>query len=162
MIYIVMGVSGSGKTTIGRGLAWHLKLPFFDADNFHPENNIQKMGNGIPLQDEDRWPWLKIIRDEFPKWEQENGGGVLACSALKESYRAILMESKEDIKWIYLAAEYDLIYNRIKNRKTHYFKSDLLQSQFDTLEVPKYGIHVAVEGASRGIVQQILNILSYE
>jgi len=156
-----MGVSGSGKSTVSRGLAWNLKIPYYDADNFHPQVNIDKMSNGIPLQDEDRWPWLELLRDEFPKWEQE-GGAVLACSALKESYRELLNDSPVKINWIYLAADYETIYKRIKNRKTHFMKADMLQSQFDALEVPKYGIHLSVGQAPKGVVKELINILSYE
>lgn len=161
MIYIIMGVSGSGKTTVGRGLARGLNIPFYDADDFHPRSNIEKMRSGTPLEDEDRWPWLELLRDEFPNWD-EQGGAVLACSALKESYRILLKDSPISLTWIYLAADYDLIYNRIKNRRTHYFKSNLLQSQFDALEVPMYGIHLSVNQAKRGVVKEIINMLHYE
>lgn len=136
MIYIVMGVSGCGKSTIGAALAEKLVCPFFDADDFHPPGNIAKMANGQALNDEDRWPWLSLLADKIVDWQQ-SGSAVLACSALKQSYRDILSKNGEsDVVFVYLAGTREVIYNRLEQRKGHFMAADLLQSQFDTLEVP--------------------------
>jgi gluconokinase len=133
-VYIVMGVSGVGKTTIGQGFARQLGVPFYDADDFHPEGNKAKMAAGNPLQDEDRWPWLDILAAHIKDWKKD--GAVLACSALKESYRDRLQQHTT-VVYIYLKASFALIFKRIQARKNHFFNPDLLDSQFDTLEVPK-------------------------
>lgn len=151
-----MGVSGCGKTAVGRQLAWALRLPFYDADDFHPSHNIDKMKSGIPLTDHDRQPWLKKLAEELSGWKQTSGA-VLACSALKEDYRRLL-SSSTTIEWIYLSASFDAIYQRMKKR-THFMKAELLQSQFDTLEVPNYGIHIISENSVKETVSKILPLL---
>jgi len=156
MIIILMGVSGSGKTTVGKALAKALSLTFYDGDDFHPQKNIQKMTEAIPLNDEDRQPWLEILATNIQKWEID-GGAVLACSALKESYRKILL-SKTKVHWIYLTAGYEAIYERMKNR-THFMKPSMLQSQFDTLEVPTYGMHIDATLPPNEIVSKIIRKL---
>ena len=138
---VVMGVSGSGKTTIGLQLSDALGIPFFDADDFHSEENVTKMKHNIPLNDTDRQPWLESLAIKISEWDSKNGA-VLACSALKESYRKTLASEVNSITWIYLSGSFDVINARINNRSGHYMKSTLLQSQFDTLEIPKYGIHI--------------------
>lgn len=156
MVIIIMGVSGCGKTTIGIELTKNTGLPFYDGDDFHPKTNIQKMSKGIPLNDADRRPWLQMLAENALKWEAE-GGAIIACSALKESYRLIL-QSKTKVHWIYLTASYEHIYERMKNR-THFMKSAMLQSQFDTLEVPDYGIHIDATLSPGKIVSKIISIL---
>ncbi|MCR6641029.1 MAG: gluconokinase [Sporocytophaga sp.] len=158
MIYIIMGVSGCGKTTIGKLLSSQLNLPFFDGDNFHPENNIQKMSCGIPLTDEDRLPWLTSISENLKKWEL-TGGAVLACSALKEDYRQILLSTSTPVTWIFLDGHMDIIKQRLDNREGHYMPSTLLISQLGLLERPQYGIHVDVSSTPNLIVQEILKKL---
>ena len=156
MIYIITGVSGSGKTTVGQLLAKHLNLPFYDADDFHPEENKLKMSKGIPLNDQDRFPWLKSIANEIPVWEH-NGGGVLACSALKKSYRDILSAlPDEKINWIFMSGTFDLIKKRIEERTGHFFSAELLQSQFNTLEVPGNGLHIDISATPEDIIKAIL------
>ena len=150
--YIIMGVSGSGKTTVGQLLAKQLAIPFYDADDFHPKANIDKMASGIPLDDEDRTPWLLKLKEEIRSWGQ---GGVLACSALKESYRAILSEGNS-IQWIYLDGDYKTIFKRMEARN-HYMKPELLQSQFETLELPSYGIQASVDQTPEAIVSKIIS-----
>lgn len=150
---IVFGVSGSGKTTIGKLLAKKLKLPFLDADDFHSDENIQKMAGGIPLTDLDRLPWLKSLNKSL--LEQPNGF-VLACSALKEDYRKILSENIQDIDWILLTGEFDLIYERILNREDHYFPAELLQNQFKTIEIPEYGKFINCFLSPNEIIEGIL------
>jgi len=154
MIYIVMGVSGCGKTTVGKQLAEQLGVDFFDADAFHPEENIQKMSQGIALTDSDRYPWLEAMRKQFPKWNTK--GAILACSALKEAYRRFLKEHFHAIQYIYLDGDYQLIYSRLNARKGHFMKEGLLQSQFESLEVPEYGIHVSIDQSVGDIVESIL------
>ena len=160
MIYIVMGVSGSGKTTVGRLLAKKLQLPFYDADDFHSKGNILKMQNEIPLTDEDRQGWLQMLAGEIVKWEKE-GGAVLACSALKEDYRNILKSiPANQITWIFLKGSPALITERLSNRKNHFMSSALLQSQFEALEEPNYGIHISIDDSPEAIVENILKKLA--
>jgi gluconokinase len=140
---VIMGVSGSGKTTIGLQLSEALKIPFFDADDFHSGENVTKMKHNIPLNDTERKPWLEILAIKIAEWDSENGA-ILACSALKESYRKILASRLNSITWIYLSGSFEVINSRINNRSGHYMKATLLQSQFDTLEIPEYGIHIDV------------------
>lgn len=133
---VVMGVSGSGKSTVGEKLAKRASLEFHDADQFHPPENIAKMSQGIPLCDEDRVPWLQAMSDFIHKKAQEDHIPVLACSALKKSYRDILRGGKNHITFIYLAGDFNLIEERLNARKDHFMPPGLLKSQFDTLEEP--------------------------
>ncbi|MBT8261490.1 MAG: NADP-dependent phosphogluconate dehydrogenase [Bacteroidia bacterium] len=153
-VYVIMGVSGSGKTTVGKLLADKLRLPFFDADNFHPKSNVKKMSSGIPLTDEDRQPWLKTLSEKVTKWMREKGA-VLACSALKESYRQIL-SSGNDIRWVVLNGSYDTILNRMQDRQGHYMGADMLKSQFEALELPDYGLLLDVDKSPILLVSEIL------
>lgn len=160
MIYILTGVSGVGKTTIGHLLSEKLALPFYDADDFHPPANVEKMKNGIPLKDEDRKSWLETLAKKIGEWNKEEGA-VLACSALKEKYREQLQSiSKEETTWIFLHSEYEIIHNRLQSRKSHYFNPVLLQSQYDTLETPGYGIHINVNKNEEDIVKEIMKELN--
>lgn len=161
-IYILMGVSGVGKTTIGKLLSEKLGLPFYDADDFHPPGNVEKMENGIPLTDEDRKAWLELLAIRIRDWSRTSGA-ILACSALKESYRKKLQSSsKKYLHWIFLHSEYEVILARMMLRKDHYFKPDLLQSQFDNLEIPQYGIHINVNSSRESIVEEIMEKLKQE
>jgi 6-phosphogluconate dehydrogenase len=156
MIYIVMGVTGCGKTTVGKMLAQQLNIPFYDADDYHPQANIGKMSKGIPLTDEDRYPWLEYLSSKIKDWEQE-GGGVLACSALKEKYREILRtKAHNEVRWVYLDASPALIFNRLSGRTGHFMPPALIESQFEALEKPSYGIHVDASLTPDLIVQQVL------
>tara|TARA_R110002020_G_scaffold53751_9_gene150060 strand:+ start:2012 stop:2497 length:486 start_codon:yes stop_codon:yes gene_type:complete len=152
-LIIVAGVSGSGKTTIGMQLSKKLDIPFEDADDYHPQANVEKMQNGSPLNDNDRKPWLQNLEKKLQEWNKDKGV-VLACSALKESYREIL-EQHEDIIWVFLDGSFELLKSRLDNRKGHFFSSKLLQSQLDTLEIPDYGIHVSVNQTIEAIVEEI-------
>lgn len=141
-IYIVMGVSGSGKTTVGKLLAERLELPFHDADDFHSAANIEKMSNGIPLDDDDRAGWLADMAKAITKWET-TGGAVLACSALKEAYRQTLQGgARQPIRWVFLDGSRELLSDRIEHRKGHYMAVDMLDSQLETLEKPTYGLRI--------------------
>ncbi len=160
MIYLVMGVSGSGKTLIGRLLAKKLKLPSYDADDFHSQRNIKKMRAGIPLTDKDRGPWLKAISAQIPLW-QARGGAVLACSALKERYRRRLrLAAAGDLSVIHLTGSPELIEKRMRRRAHPFFNSRLLSSQYEALEPPERAITVSVDAAPRRIVREILDRLS--
>ncbi|MDU8887063.1 gluconokinase [Yeosuana sp. MJ-SS3] len=152
---IIMGVSGCGKTTIGKLLSKETQLPFFDADDFHPEENIKKMKTNESLTDEDRLPWLNNLASKIEEWEN-NGGAILACSALKESYRKLLSSKTENIFWVFLDGSFDLIKSRLEQRHNHYMKSDLLQSQFNTLEEPNYGLKINIAKSKEDIIKQIL------
>ena len=159
-IIFIMGVSGSGKTTIGRLLAEKLNLPFYDSDDYHPTENVAKMQSGIPLTDEDRMPWLHRIH-ELAKELLAKEGGVIACSALKESYRAILHKGIfPQVRWIHLDGEKELIAARMTSRKGHYMPVDLLTSQFDILEKPDYALRIHVDRKPEEIVKQIADTLN--
>jgi gluconokinase len=130
-----MGVSGSGKTTIGHALATALGWPFRDADDVHPPANVDKMRAGIALTDDDRWPWLDRVAEEMRRVEQSDGHVIVACSALKQSYRDRLAAAG-DVRFVYLAGDYDTIAARVAARKHEYMPAALLSSQFSTLEPP--------------------------
>ncbi|MFK8103810.1 MAG: gluconokinase [Saprospiraceae bacterium] len=156
MIIIIFGVSGSGKTTIGQQLSSYLEIPFYDGDDFHPENSIQKMSKGIPLNDSDRAPWLSNLAQHLVQCEF-NGGAILACSALKASYRKQLSSQLKEVQWIFLRGSFDQLETRLEQRKNHFMKKEMLQSQFDTLEVPTYGLHVDISTPPYLIIQEIIN-----
>ena len=126
MVYIVMGVAGSGKTTIGKALAERLHIPFFDGDDFHPRANVEKMSAGNPLTDEDRWPWLDALATASAQWEA-SGGAVLACSALKEVYRERLIAKNPNTKFIFLEGPPELLAKRLAARAGHYMKPQMLK-----------------------------------
>lgn len=146
-IFIVMGVSACGKTTLGKALAAKLECPFFDGDDFHPPENIVKMKAKVPLGDTDREGWLKAL-NALAREHSGSGGAVIACSALKEKYRDWLREglAPGKICWVVLTGTFETILERIQARKDHYMPPALLRSQFADLEVPDYGIHLPVYG----------------
>jgi len=146
MIIIIIGVSGCGKTSLGSGLADRLGLRYFEADSFHPAANIEKMSCGKPLNDEDRWPWLGAIRSRVAALQKEGQSAVFTCSALKESYRAFLGEGlAEPVEWVYLKGTYEVIFDRMISRKDHYFKAEMLKSQFADLEEPENAFIMDIE-----------------
>lgn len=157
MIYIVMGVSGAGKTVVGQKLARRRGLPFYDGDNFHPVENIQKMKSGCPLNDRDRRPWLEALAQKIAEW-QGSGGAVLACSALKKRYRDLLT-SQQDAQFIYLKGTIPLIAERISDRTGHFMPEKLLESQFAALEEPSEAITVSIDPPPEEIVSNILEQL---
>ena len=161
MLVVIMGVSGSGKSIVGKTLASKLKLPFYDADDFHPKKNIVKMQQGIPLNDLDRKPWLKTLSVNLARWEVETGA-VLACSALKEMYRSIFNSAVDsEITWLYLYGCSELIRKRMTERREHYFKPNLLNTQLTDLEPPKYGYHFNVSSSVNDIVSSALDKLGH-
>ncbi len=133
---IICGVSGAGKTTVGVLLAQDLGWRFYEADDFHSSANIEKMRHGVPLTDEDRWPWLDSLRELIKRCLAAGENAVLACSALKKSYREYLRFSA-DVKLVYLRGDYALIANQLRRRRGHFMDPALLQSQFDDLEEPQ-------------------------
>ena len=136
MIVILFGVSGAGKTTVGKLLARELGWRFIEADDFHPAANIEKMRSGHPLTDKDRWPWLEQLRQQIERSFSAGENAVLACSALKRAYRDRLRVSDE-VKFVFLSGDYALVEKQLRSRHGHFMNAALLQSQFDDLEEPK-------------------------
>lgn len=136
MIIVLIGVSGAGKSTIGKLLADDLGWNFYEGDDYHPRSNVIKMERGIPLSDDDRWPWLRRIRRIINDLISTGQNGVIATSALKQAYRDELLGSEDDVNLVYLKGEYGLILSRLEERKDHFMKGGLLESQFQTLEEP--------------------------
>ncbi len=156
-IIYVIGVAGSGKTTVGRAIAEALGVDYFDADDFHPVENVSKMQRSIPLNDEDRKPWLNALHDKALSMREK--GAVITCSALKESYRQRLMQdmSHDEISWVVLQGDFDTIYERMSARLGHFMPTGLLQSQFETWENPSYGIHVDISQSVEEIIKEVIN-----
>lgn len=158
-LVVVFGVSGCGKSTIGRTLATKLQVPFHDADDFHPTNNITKMRKGIPLSDQDRAPWLYLLSELLAR-EASNNGMVLACSALKESYRKILCQIVTP-QFVLLDISFDEAAKRLSKRRHHFMPLSLLQSQFDTLEIPDESFSVSTENTKEEMILKIISNLGY-
>ena len=162
---VVMGVSGSGKSTIASMLAQRLHWVYEDADWFHPKSNIEKMHHGEPLNDEDRWPWLRAIAEWIDATRSAGGHGVVACSALKRAYRDILIGDRRDVRLVFLKGDRDLISRRIAARADHFMPSTLLESQFATLQEPQADerpIVVTIVPHPREIVEAIVSELGVE
>jgi len=157
VIVIIFGVSGAGKTTIGKLLAHKLCLRFIEADDFQPTANVEKMRSGRPLTDEDRWPWLEHLHEEIKRSMDLGESAVLACSALKRAYRDRLRVN-ESVKFVFLRGDYSLVENQLRNRPHYFMDPNLLQSQFDDLEEPESHEHVLtvqLEGTPEEIVGEI-------
>jgi gluconokinase len=156
---IVMGVSGSGKSTIGEQLAKRLSWSYEDGDKFHPPANVAKMSAGHPLTDEDRWPWLRAIADEIDRVCGSGQHAVIACSALKRAYRDLLVHGRGDVRIIFLQGTKELIAARLAQRKGHFMPPGLLDSQFKVLEPPESDenpITVSIDGSAASIVDAIV------
>ncbi|AMJ64168.1 gluconokinase [Hymenobacter sp. PAMC 26628] len=153
-LIIVMGVSGSGKTTVGQLLAARLGLPFYDGDDFHPAANVAKMAAGYPLTDEDRAGWLATLAANLGQWRAA-GGAVLACSALKEAYRQTLQAGAgAPLSWVFLDTDVEVLRARLAARQGHYMKADMLDSQLATLEKPTYGLRLTDDAPPATLVDQ--------
>jgi gluconokinase len=154
MVIVVMGVTGSGKTTIGDLLARRLGWEFADADDFHSPANKERMHKGIPLSDADRLPWLATIHDQIAKWLALKQNVVLACSALKQSYRQLLWTGPE-VQFVYLKGSYELIAERLRARKGHFADEHILAGQFADLEEPSDAVTVDIGASPEEIVDEI-------
>lgn len=159
---VVMGVSGSGKTTIGRGLADALGWPFYEGDDLHPRSNVEKMAQGIPLTDADRQPWLEAIRHLMDEHIAGGKSAVITCSALKQAYRDYLKQGRDEVVFVYLKGSFELLRERIAQRKGHYMPVDLLESQFATLEEPLDAIVVDADQDSDSAVQSVMRRLAFK
>jgi gluconokinase len=161
MIILLTGVAGAGKTTVGVLLADALGWPFYDADAFHPAANVEKMRRNVPLTDADRLPWLMALRRHFDDLARQGMSAVVACSALKQTYRDRLLDGPGDVRLVYLKGTFGLIRERMEKRSGHYFKIDLLRSQFDALEEPHAGLVVDTAQPPEAIahaIRQALNV----
>ena len=154
MIVIVMGVVGAGKTTVGQLLARELGWEFADADNYHPKSNVEKIRHGIPLTDEDREPWLNLLRDAIQEWLKAGQSAVLACSALKQAYRQKLQISSE-VRFVYLKGSAALIAERLHHRHGHFADDKILASQLADLQEPQHAVTVDVSGSPEEIAAKI-------
>jgi gluconokinase len=155
MVVVLMGVTGSGKTTVGKALAQELGWPFLDADDLHPAANVEKLRAGIPLTDEDRAPWLKEVATAIDEAEAGGANLVLACSALKHAYREYLRHDLADVVYVCLCGPKEVIAERLSRRQGHFMNPGLLSSQFATLEADHDSIAVDVRGPVPEIVRQI-------
>ena len=158
-VITLMGVSGCGKTVIGTILADKLGWEFIESDSYHSQEDIRKMSNGIPLTDADRWPWLERLHNLLVEKQADDIPVILACSALKESYRQIMCEDLRGCEYVYLKGKYDLIWKRMRQRE-HFMKPAMLQSQFDDLEEPEDALTVHINQPTDQIIEKIINHFS--
>lgn len=161
--FILMGVSSTGKTTIGTEVARRLHLKLIDGDDLHPRANIIKMGSGQPLNDEDRHPWLERINDAAFSLEQKSEKGIIICSALKKKYRDQIRQSNKNVRFLFLNGNFELVLERMKQRQGHYMKTEMLKSQFATLEVPQTDepdvIHIDISGSFEEVVEACIQAI---
>ena len=153
---VLMGVAGSGKSAVGKEVAARLSWLFLDADDFHPAANIAKMKQGIPLNDQDRIPWLKTLHDELEHQLAENRSVILGCSALKESYRHLLSEHISPLSFVLLDVDEETISQRLQQRSAHFFPKNLMQSQFAALEKPKDAIIIDARKPLSEVVEKVI------
>jgi gluconokinase len=157
VIVLVMGVAGAGKSTLGADLARRLGWPFVDADDHHPPRNVAKMASGVPLEDEDRWPWLDLLNRKLQA--NSDSSLILACSALKESYRRRLLDGVSDVRIVYLQGSFELIAARLVARRHRYMPASLLESQFAALEPPAGAIAIDIAAEPGRCVDAIVQAL---
>jgi gluconokinase len=162
MIVVIMGVTGSGKSTIGKLLARELRWPFVEGDVYHPAANIEKMRRGIPLDDEDRQPWLDAIRRRLDELTAAGQDVVLACSALKHDYQQYLAaHTRESVRFVALVGSEELIRRRLADRKGHFMNPALLDSQFETLDPPRDALCIDIDAPPQAIVSEIRRKLAF-
>jgi gluconokinase len=154
VIILLMGVSGAGKTTVGKLLASQMGWEFADGDDYHPAANVEKMRNGIPLTDADREPWLERLRAVIGEWIRTGKSGVLACSALKQGYRERLMVGAS-VRVVYLKGDAESLRERLLERSGHFMKAKMLESQIATLEEPSDAVVVDARGSAEEVVGEI-------
>ena len=159
MIILLMGVSGAGKTSVGAQLADDLGWPFYAGDTFHPKANVEKMRQDIPLTDADRFPWLTALHHLIDDLARQETSAVVTCSALKQAYRDRLLDGPGDARLVYLKGDFALIRARMQTRRSHYFKADLLRSQFDALEEPDFGLVIDIAQPLEAMVREIRQTL---
>jgi gluconokinase len=164
VVVVLMGVSGCGKTTVGEKLAGRLGCPFYDGDDFHPPENVARMARGQPLDDDDRAPWLDRLNELIHGHLVRCQSAVVACSALKKSYRDRLRAGNEGLRFVHLQGSFDLIRERMQARPNHYMKADMLQSQFDALEAPAddEAFAVSIDQDAERVVDRIMEAFSQE
>ncbi len=159
--FIIMGVSSTGKSSVGAAFAKAIQAKFIDGDDLHPKANILKMASGQSLNDQDRVPWLERIRDAAFSLEKKNEKGVIVCSALKKKYREMICDGNENVDFVFLNGDFELVLERMQNRKGHFMPVELLQSQFDTLEVPQHDetnvINIDINGCFEDVVQRCIS-----
>jgi gluconokinase len=161
MVVVLMGVSGSGKTTIGQLLARDLGWPFYDGDNLHPPDNVEKMRRGLALTDADRDPWLAALRELIADHLRDGRSAIVACSALKQVYRDCLRVDRDGVRFVYLKGNYALLRQRLEARQSHFAKANLLASQFEALEEPQDALTVEVgeePEAVAGLIRRALGL----
>lgn len=161
VVVVVMGVSGSGKTTVGRLLATRLGWTFLEGDEFHPAANVDKMSTGVSLDDDDRWPWLERIRSAIEVCSRDGRQAVVACSALRARYREFLAAGRNDIRFVYLKGDRHTIRERMNARRDHYMKVDMLDSQLASLEEPVGAVLADVRLPPPDIVSYIMRSLGF-
>ncbi|MDX7986959.1 gluconokinase [Xenorhabdus sp. 12] len=164
-VFVLMGVSGSGKSAVASGVARELGAAFLDGDFLHPRANITKMAQGHALNDDDRRPWLKALNDAIFAMQRTNHVSLLVCSALKKSYRDMLREGNSNLSFLYMKGDIDLIEDRLKVRKGHFFKPQMLISQFETLEEPgsdeKDVQHIDIQPALDDVIKKTIQVIDH-
>lgn len=158
-VIVVMGVSGSGKSTVAKGIARTMGWDFAEGDEFHPKDNVDKMAHGLPLTDDDRWPWLRLIGDWISEKLEREESAVVACSALKRAYRDLLREGRPQVRFCHVNADTEVIEERMENREGHYMPASLLASQIaalEDLEDDEPGVVISNEGSRADVLDRAL------
>lgn len=156
---VLMGVSGCGKTSVGQALSNELEWSFYDGDDFHSLEEVKKMSKGMPLNDEDRAPWLEALHDLISEQLRARKNTILACSALKKKYRQQLRKGNKGLVFVFLDGDFDLILSRMRNRNDHFMQPNMLKSQFDTLEIPSNALRVNIDQPIAAIVHEIIEYI---